>query len=905
MQGEYFVFIDPDDFYPNNEVLSKLYNTLKEQNVLVCGGSLAYYKNEVISPLPPNLQKAVFENDGLMSFSNYQFDYYYQRFIYPTQVLRDNNLYFPEYRRYQDPPFFIAFMAKVEKFYALKDDVYCYRSIPKQNTFTSIQTIDMLKGIRDCLLLTKQNKYDILYDAILKRINSNYFVDILKNNIQDITVEKEIKNILSIIDDNHKNQLNLFFHQYLQTPKVSLIIPVYNVEKYLKQCLDSVVNQTLKDIEIICVNDGSPDNSLNILREYEKKDKRIIIIDQKNQGLGAARNAGFSICKGEYIYFLDSDDWLELDALEELYSKAKLCNADIVLFGAKIFDEQTKKIQKVDWIFRADMLSNRDTFCYKDMSDNLFQVSQPGMPFKLFNKKLWKSNNIRFQNIKFEDVYPYLLSMSLATNITYINKPFYNYRKNVSSSITSNKTSFVNDIFEAFNEAKKELERRNLFYFVEKSFYRRYLDSLTWILRGFTESQVSDKELFIELCKKNLPKEYFVQLLSENKILNTSTIFKYQLANDDVIISLTSYPARIKTVHKTIETLLNQSHKANKIILWLAEEQFPNKAKDLPKELVDLTNNGLTISWCEDIKSYKKLIPALKLYPNSIIVTADDDLYYQKTWLEKLYLAYLKQPNIVHCHRAHRITFENGQIEPYKNWKFSVEKANLSFLNFLTSGGGALYPPNIFYKDILKKEIFTKLSPKADDIWFWAMVVLNGVKINVVDNSDRNLSYVEDTQEVGLWHQNITNGDNDKQLGNLFRYYPQLLKVIQHSLENTDISLEQIKDILESNVLVNTQFKYSLRISDNRIVVIDILDMKIAYDIILRKDNTTVSIVLRKDCDMNVINKLYPLFSKDKNKKTIFITSTSTIQTSLVDFIKKEIDRVVNQALLIKQVQIA
>jgi hypothetical protein len=83
-------------------------------------------------------------------------------------------------------------------------------------------------------------------------------------------------------------------------------------------------------------------------------------------------------------------------------------------------------------------------------------------------------------------------------------------------------------------------------------------------------------------------------------------------------------------VHKTIETLLNQSHKADKVILWLAEEEFPNKEKGLPRELIQLIKSGLTISWCRDIKSYKKLIPALEKYPKSIIVTADDDLYYQK-----------------------------------------------------------------------------------------------------------------------------------------------------------------------------------------------------------------------------------------------------------------------------------
>lgn len=101
--------------------------------------------------------------------------------------------------------------------------------------------------------------------------------------------------------------------------KVTIIIPVYNVEKYLEKCLNSVICQTLKDIEIICVNDGSTDNSQQILKEYAQKDERIKIVDKKNGGLSSARNAGLDAATGEYCYFLDSDDWIELNTLEKLY----------------------------------------------------------------------------------------------------------------------------------------------------------------------------------------------------------------------------------------------------------------------------------------------------------------------------------------------------------------------------------------------------------------------------------------------------------------------------------------------------------------------------------------------------------------------------------------------------------
>ena len=112
-------------------------------------------------------------------------------------------------------------------------------------------------------------------------------------------------------------------------PKVSVILPVYNEEKYLRQCMDSIINQSLKDIEIICVDDGSTDSSLSILREYEKTDKRIEVISVENENAGAARNKGIVVATGKYLYFPDSDDYCELTLLEDAYKEAEDKNADI------------------------------------------------------------------------------------------------------------------------------------------------------------------------------------------------------------------------------------------------------------------------------------------------------------------------------------------------------------------------------------------------------------------------------------------------------------------------------------------------------------------------------------------------------------------------------------------------
>jgi len=119
---------------------------------------------------------------------------------------------------------------------------------------------------------------------------------------------------------------------------VSIIVPVYNVEKYLEKCLESIINQTLKNLEIICVNDGSTDNSLQILEDYAKKDQRIKIINKKNRGSGAAKNTGMKNASGEYIGFVDSDDWVDLAMFEKLYNRAKSQKSDMVMCPIYIYD---------------------------------------------------------------------------------------------------------------------------------------------------------------------------------------------------------------------------------------------------------------------------------------------------------------------------------------------------------------------------------------------------------------------------------------------------------------------------------------------------------------------------------------------------------------------------------------
>jgi len=136
-----------------------------------------------------------------------------------------------------------------------------------------------------------------------------------------------------------------------------------------------------------------------------------------------------------------------------------------------------------------------------------------------------------------------------------------------------------------------------------------------------------------------------------------------------VVVTLTSYPGRIGTSHKVLTTLLNQTFKPDVLVLWLASEQFPNGERGVPEAVLRLKKFGLTIDWCTDIRSFKKLIPALRKYPDAFCVTADDDVYYPPDWLSRLVAAHEKYPRSVVCHRARRPRLDaNGAFRPYLDW---------------------------------------------------------------------------------------------------------------------------------------------------------------------------------------------------------------------------------------------
>lgn len=250
------------------------------------------------------------------------------------------------------------------------------------------------------------------------------------------------------------------------------------------------------------------------------------------------------------------------------------------------------------------------------------------------------------------------------------------------------------------------------------------------------------------------------------------------------IISLTSYPPRIDIVSQTIQSLLNQVPAADLVVLYLAESEFPNKK--IPKELSDIAKNNKSfqIRWTKDTRSYKKLIPALQEFPEDIIIIVDDDVVYPQEWLARLLAAHKKYPKAAIGHYVYRMNLNR----PYRRWRKLQNKfwrklffGRPSFKNNATGVGGVLYPPHSLHPDVFNEKLFKKIAPTNDDLWFWAMTVLNGTKIAIVPNAIKSLPLIPNSQKISLWSENnasqAKNKNNDS-LHAIIAHYPQLKKLI-------------------------------------------------------------------------------------------------------------------------------
>jgi glycosyltransferase involved in cell wall biosynthesis len=310
-------------------------------------------------------------------------------------------------------------------------------------------------------------------------------------------------------------------------PKVSIIIPVYNVEQYLRQCLDSVVNQTLRDIEIICVNDGSPDGSPQILEEYAAKDSRITVIHKENGGLASARNTAYPYIKGEYTLFVDSDDWIEINLCETTIDIADREKADITFF---LYQKSPKHIPS-----QLELFLKRKSSASVDI-DILIQYPNAW-------SKLWRSDFIRKYEISFseglcyEDLEPHWKALLLSPKIFILPEKLYYYRDNPNSIMNRVPSGHVTDIITCYDRIKKLLQKNGQYNGIWKTrFLNNKLFMFAVLYQFFTS--LENRPLLLKSIKQTLQEDEITFLKDSYQLLPYSVRTFYDSINGSKLASM-------------------------------------------------------------------------------------------------------------------------------------------------------------------------------------------------------------------------------------------------------------------------------------------------------------------------------------------------------------------------------
>lgn len=291
----------------------------------------------------------------------------------------------------------------------------------------------------------------------------------------------------------------------------------------------------------------------------------------------------------------------------------------------------------------------------------------------------------------------------------------------------------------------KNLKLSKLIYTLKKNFFKidRYILN-SFILKFYNQIKYNLKLYIVNLFKRD------VDFVKNHKLKKR------------LIVSLTSYPKRFRTLPLVLNSIMNQSILPDKVILWIE-----NKDKEkLPSTVLNF--KGVDVEFCENgLFSYKKIIPLLKKYRNSYVITLDDDVIYFKETIEKLVSNSRKFPNDVIANCIHKIKVKKRYPISYKLWSRNYRKQTK--LAFFTGAAGVLYPPNCFYKDVLKKNYFRSLAPHADDIWLNWMAKLNKTNIRF-SNIYKNYEYIK-IIKGGLYQRNFKNSYNDIQIKNMIKKY--------------------------------------------------------------------------------------------------------------------------------------
>lgn len=394
------------------------------------------------------------------------------------------------------------------------------------------------------------------------------------------------------------------------SPKVSVIIPVYNAERYLEQCLSSVITQTLTDIEIICIDDGSTDSSLSILNDFKDKDSRITVIEKVHSNAGDARNEGLDAATGEYLAFVDADDYVEPYMLERAYCAASELSADIVHFRCNMWDEAAKEYRDCPWTLRDWEMPPFRPFAANEAAEKIFNMGSCTPWDKLFNAEFIRKNNITFQSITTCDDMLFTYSaIAVAECITTLDDLLYHQRVGYDKHLADHIENTITNYYLALTQLKRFLIERDIYDIYKKSFLNWAADFSIWFYNVFRmpffHNYIGQKLInehfpalgVYELAEEDYYNHDLFEQVAEMQVKHHEFSDKL-LRHSPVVSVIVPVFNADENIQKCLEQVVNQTFTDVEIILVNEKDdpasiQLSEKLRSIDPRIITITNDGV------------------------------------------------------------------------------------------------------------------------------------------------------------------------------------------------------------------------------------------------------------------------------------------------------------------------
>ena len=455
-------------------------------------------------------------------------------------------------------------------------------------------------------LIEEQAK--LKYQNHLRYRLGNVIVENIDNPLKALSIPMRLLKVYKQYKEEHKKKENIKLYKFNEeAPLVSVIIAAYNCDKYINQCIDSLLNQSFKNFEIIVVDDGSTDRTYSILNEYKTKNKNLYIYRQKNKYAGVARNNGLSRAKGEYVLFLDADDFFEPNMLMLAYQRAKSVDADIVVFKGREYNDVTKEFKNCRFPLSPELFPNKAVISAGEFGEKLFQANSCIAWNKLISKKFIDKVGVKFSSTKSSNdtVFIYTL-LSLAKRITLVNEILVNYRTGNPNSLQRSKAESWECICIAFFQLKKKLIETGQYESQKRTFINKALQANLYYL-----STIDDKTRAIMECSLN--NKYF-KLLDINKYAEVPNfIYNKNFRKQYIEIKQKKYIPIVyasdnnyaKYTSVSIQSILENSAQRNFLIFYiLIDDEFSERNKDLLTNQVEKYGHNIVFVNMKD--AYKE-----------------------------------------------------------------------------------------------------------------------------------------------------------------------------------------------------------------------------------------------------------------------------------------------------------